>query len=74
MMTQVEELLERYMLEVGTETEYLNQHIAALLDQYFQMDSSLIKVKGPGKLIKVPSVLCLFFNPCPNHIVAARDA
>lgn len=68
MMTQVEELLEGCVLEGLTETKDLKQHIAALLT-----DNSLIKVKGPMKLIKVPSVLYLFFDPCPNHSVSARD-
>lgn len=70
MMTQVEELLEGSVLEGVTETKDLKQHIAALLDQ---TDNSLIKVKGPMKLIKVPSVLSLFFDPCPNHSASAHD-
>lgn len=70
MMTQVEKLLEGYVLEVVTETKALKQQITALLDQ---TDNPLIKIKGPMKLIKVPSVLCLFFDPCPNHSVSARD-
>jgi len=33
MMAQVEKLLEGYTVEVGTESKYLNQSIAALLDR-----------------------------------------
>lgn len=70
MMTQVEKLLEGWILEVVTETKALKQQITALLHQ---TDNPLIKIKGPMKFIKVPSVLCLFFDHCPNHSVSARD-
>lgn len=57
MMTQMEKLLEGCILEVVIETKDLKQHIAALLD------NSLIKIKGPMKLIKVFSVRCLLSLP-----------
>lgn len=36
------------------------------------MESSSIELKGPGKLLKVPSALCLVSGSRPNHIAAAH--